>query len=247
MKPIFSAFLLLGTAGCLIAGEEKPTTGKFLFVHVGADQQRTEVEARALISEGRVSLPLVLPDKTLWICIISLDPASRVSEFSVHQAGSSPGPAPVEGSTTLPILQVSRVWKNGEEEVLVKSTAFTVTATVTVPKENLVPEAEQSPPAATTTALTDEELKRVEVKTTYDPGNERIRLTGYNPFEKSLGKGVLRVILPKTAEAAESVRDYAVTLNGAGLADFSGEIRAAFGIAQGTKPLFKLVKLQFTQ
>jgi hypothetical protein len=248
MKPIFYACLLLSTAGLLIAGEDKSMIGKFQFVHVGADQQRTEVAAQSLIDGQSAVIPLVLPSKTIWICSVEVEPGSQTASFNVVSADATSGGEPVQGAKPpLQILQMTLPLKNGEEVVLVKSTGFTLTATVTLSATLPSPDAGATQTETGAQALTEAELKRVEVKPNYDPGHERIRLVGYNPFENSLRKGVLRVILPKTAETPESTRDYAFTLNGAGLADFSGEIRAALEIPQGTKPLFQLVKLEFAQ
>lgn len=248
MKALVTTFFLLGSASFLHAGEEAQTTGKFRFVHTSDGNQRVEAEAQSVLERGSASIPLMFPSNILWICSVDVDLDRQLLYFNVVQRGAAPAPAqgqePArEAHPPEPLLQLTHPLKTGQEMVLVKSTAFTLTATVTLTREQAAPDAAPPGPEIPAGTLTDEELKKVPIKTTWQP--DRILVSGYNPFQKGLGAGVLRVTLPKTATEEETVRDYAVTFNAAGLADFSGQVSAALALPKGEQPVCKLVKLSF--
>jgi len=237
MKRFFTAFVLLSTAGILMAGETPQTLGKFRFVHTGPDNQRTEVETQSVIEYGEAAIPLLFPGKSVWVCSVNVELESKTASFRVQT------PAANESKTPVPLLQVTMPLRNGEEMVLVKSPAFTLTATVTLPAGDPAVEAGNRPVEMAAKALTEAELGQVPIKTIRQSGLLNIR--GYNPFGKRLGDGVLRITVPKTGSAPEITRDYAVSFNAEGLADFGSQIHAALEIPQGVEPVCKLVKLHF--
>lgn len=242
MKPFLAAFLLLSTAVILEAGETPPALRKFRLVYTDAAHQLAEAEVQSLSNRVITVLPLWLPSKSMWICSVTVDQPENTVSFDVQTPDLTSEASAGQSKTPQTILDVTMPLRNGEEMVLVKSTAFTLSATVTLPA---VPKEGEPAPETPSLALTEDELKKVVFKTRYI--SDSINFTGYNPFGKRLGEGILRVTVPKTGDTPEIVRDYAVRLNASGLADFWSSVSAGLGIPKGVEPTCQLVKLNFLE
>jgi len=247
MKPFLTAFLFLSTAVILEAGETPPAPAKFRLVYKDAAHQLSEVEVQSISDRGDTVMPLRLPSSLIWICTVAVHQDENTVNFQVQAPEMTSEAADGKPKTLETILLATLPLRSGEEMMLVKSNAFTLSATVTLP----APPKDAEPTAGTPKlALTEDELKQVVIKTIYDDDTlnpAKIRIAGYNPFGKRLGEGILRVTVPKSGESPEMLRDYAVRLNASGLADFWSSVSAGLGIPKGVEPTCQLVKLNFLE
>jgi hypothetical protein len=247
MKPFLTAFLFLVTLGLLQAGDDKPTLAKVKWTLIGADQVRIEAEAESLVDRGLFQIPISPARNKHFLCRTSISLSDGTAHFELLKPSSPLGLSKVDGGNPLiTLMDVERPFRNGEELVLLKSTKFTVLATISMQatiKASPAPSVEVEEPSSK--SLSGEELKRIEIKTYYDPNNNRIHVTGYNPFDRQLGKGVLQVLIPKTETAPETFRQYRFSAQGNGLADFNAQISADLDIAPGIQPVCRLVSLDF--
>lgn len=255
MKPVLNLLLSVSLLpfgnGNAFAGEPQPSPSRVKFIYDSKDTGRLEVETESVLEYSTVTVPLVINPQTTWIC--RLNPNETTGVFTVTTLDSERVDA--DGKVNpVTLLQTAQPFQNGKEQVLVKSSAFTLSAMVTQqpPDKTLGTAAEPAAPKPPSNQLSAEEAGKISLSAAMSTsvssgGFPALILEGYNPFPRPLGKGVVRVTLPGTGGTPETVRDYQVQLQAAALADFRTSVGVNLKIPDGVKLDCKLVQIEFAR
>lgn len=99
---------------------------------------RIEAETESILVRDHILIPINSPPNKYLLCRTSIRPSEGTARFELFKPSPPMGLSKEDGGHPLTtLLDVERPLRNDEELVLLKSTGFTVMATVSIAEANV--------------------------------------------------------------------------------------------------------------